>query len=330
MDDNAAQLCRERIHSLGLRMVRMKERQGPFAARIYEVFAKKSGSGKTERLMYKLAPKDRSGEFDLIGKLGDELSAWLPDIVHRFEDEPRALLMKYAGEPLLESHPISPAHPEQRLRLLSRIAGILSNLHLGTEGKIGAWVREGKLGAYAYSREWANRALSLAGSCRSLGQPVMEDAQYEELREKVNHFYRGYSEKAMRGPYVLTHGDPHWGNILQHGGIVTLIDWEWAQAASPMRDAAIMLQEEPDDQVMLQIADLHAEMLVRGGYGGDKEGLRADFDRMMADNTVMMLGWDLELYARGIRTWEETRAAAAKKRERFLYFWDRVSRREVR
>jgi hypothetical protein len=50
----------------------------------------------------------------------------------------------------------------------------------------------------------------------------------------------------------------------------------------------------------------------------------ADFDRMMVDNAIMTLGWDVELYRRGDLGSERLRETFERRFARIESFWNRV------
>jgi len=309
-------LCRERFRSIGREAVRIERRTGPFAAALFDVWTV-TEDGVDERYIYKIPPEERNGEFDVFGALGAELSPWLPEGIARFERAPKAIAMRYAGEPILTPEAVGAVPERERLAAYELVAERLAELHLYTAPMAERWVREGKAAPYAYSRAWADALLTQAEG--ALGRSALD-----ALREIANAFYEGYSAASMRGPAAFTHGDPHWGNALRLGGKITLIDWEWTNVAAPMRDLAILLQEEPDDAVLERVASSHARRLLSGGLPGTYEAVMADFDRMMVDNSIMTLGWDVALYRRGDIGLERLRDVSERRLARIEAFWIRV------
>ncbi|HZG74545.1 MAG TPA: hypothetical protein VEZ72_01690 [Paenibacillus sp.] len=93
-------LCRERFRSIGLEVARSERRRGPFAAALYDVWIA-SADGAETRYVYKVPPEERNGEFEVLGALGRELAPWLPEGIARFASPPKAIAMRYAGEPIL-------------------------------------------------------------------------------------------------------------------------------------------------------------------------------------------------------------------------------------
>jgi thiamine kinase-like enzyme len=321
MEDEIMQRCASRIESLGYRIIRSEKRQGPFAATLYDVF-----TSNGQHWIYKEPPPDRTGEVRLVSALGDELAAWLPSGIRCFEDRPAGLLMAYAGEPLWDPGSASSRSEAARRKALSAASEKLAGLHLLTEPLAEDWVRQGKAIPYAYSREWAEWSLSRISDAALPSAPLLVPKALEEMGLIIRKFYDGYRESGMRSPRVFTHGDPHWGNILVQGGRIALIDWEWCHASTPMRDIAILLLDEPDESVYEEIAASHIDRLLQGGYPGNRDGLRHDFDRMVVDNALMSLGWDVELYLRGERTEDDLRFTTNLKRDRIVRFWKRMPR----
>jgi thiamine kinase-like enzyme len=321
MELDVLQLCVTRVESLGYRNIRSVKRQGPFAAAIIDVY-----TDRGEHLIYKQPPADRKGELRLVVTLGHVLGAWLPPGIRCFEETPAALLMMHAGEPLFVSQTKAASNDTLRRQALTAVSEKLATLHLQTQSVVEEWVREGKAAPYAYSREWADWSLTRIGTIQLPGKALCQAGELEALQDLANRFYDGYHHRAMRGPRVFTHGDPHWGNILLREDEVAFIDWEWCNAATPMRDIAVLLLDEPDESLFENIANLHAERLLEGGYRGRKEDLRHDFERMLLDNALMSLGWDVDLYLRRELTEDELRSLMDLKCNRIHRFWKQVAR----
>jgi len=311
----AAETARERFRSMGLQVRELRNRKGPFAAMLFDVWASRPNEPEA-RYVYKLPPEDRTGEFELLGALGDELKPWLPDVLRRF-DHPRAILMRYAGEPLLPPEAPESAPAAERLAAYGLVADQLAELHARTAPAVDGWAREGRVPPYAYSRTWADDMLEAV-------RGLLDGGEVRRLAALADEFYGSYSESRMRGPRAFTHGDPHWGNALRLDGRLTLIDWEWCRASTPMRDIAILVQDEPDDDMLRHVAEEHAERLLRAGVGAGKVDFMHDFAVMMIDNSFMTLGWDAALRRRGDMTDARFRAVAARRIARIASFWKQV------
>ncbi|HZG87648.1 aminoglycoside phosphotransferase family protein [Paenibacillus sp.] len=313
--EEAAETARERFRSMDFRVRELRNRTGPFAATLFDVWASRPNEPEA-RYVYKLPPEDRRGEFELLAELGDELKPWLPDVLGRFDD-PRAIVMRYAGEPLLPPEAPERAPLAERRAAYGIVAERLAELHARTAPAVDGWAREGRVPSYAYSREWADEMLEAAGG-------LLDGGTVRRLAALADDFYAGYSESRMRGPRAFTHGDTHWGNALWLDGRLTLIDWEWCRASTPMRDIAILVQDEPDDDVLSHVAEEHAERLLRAGVGDAKADLMYDFAVMMIDNSFMTLGWDAALRRRGDVTERRFQEVAARRIARIASFWKQI------
>jgi|GEM_PF-2813957 len=324
------QKCKERLATLGYHIEEMNERKGPFAAMIAEITASRAGE-EAEKLIYKLPAANRSWEMELVFTLREELQPWLSYIIEVFPDEPAALLMKHTGEPYLLSDPLEPKDTDRRRDALKQVSAILSQLHLRTEQTAKQWGRTGRLRTYPYSREWADWSLQQSERLSATENSPYSRGEVDTLRDIAERFYSNYSDSSLLCPPVLTHGDTHWGNVLIREGVLTLIDWEWACVSTPMRDVAILLQEEPEDDIARAIVEHHIQLLMEGKYGASREALLHDFDAMMIDNALMMLGWEIELYFRGERSAVALKAAMTVLFRRILQHWNQyIDRRGYR
>lgn len=92
--------------------------------------------------------------------------------------------------------------------------------------RAGSWADVGPYGEPA----WKLIAEHASGLCRALG--VFDDL--------VN-------QQAASGATVLTHGEPHPGNLIRHNGSFLLIDWDTAGLALPERDLWSVLPDPDTD-----------------------------------------------------------------------------------
>lgn len=319
MVDSNVEICLKRLHSLGYAVSDAVVIQGPFAALLIRAEAG-TDAYPMETLLYKQPERERLGEVELMAALGQELSPWLSHIIAVFADPPHALLMRDAGEPLNRCQALQ-TDSLLRETVLAQISEQLAELHASTWEPIRTWLQEGKIKLYPYSRSWADWSLAQADRLRLTGVSWLTAETIQWLREFTDLFYRRYSDALLRSPIVLTHGDVHWGNVLYRENKLTFIDWEWSAAASPMRDIAVLLQDEPDEALVQRMAEDHAMRLLARGYPGKMEDLMHDFYWMLADNTLMMLGWEMELYFRKEMTEERLQAALFMKVNRIKRMW---------
>jgi spectinomycin phosphotransferase len=103
---------------------------------------------------------------------------------------------------------------------------------------------------------------------------------------------------AGRGPAVITHGEPHPGNIMRSGGRLLLIDWDTAGLALPERD--LWLAAGDDARAAGRYAELTGHRvsgaamdLYRLRWGLDDMGLSVrDFRAPHQQNEDTELMWD--------------------------------------
>jgi spectinomycin phosphotransferase len=111
------------------------------------------------------------------------------------------------------------------------------------------------------------------------GGPYSEPAR-QLLARHANRLGRalarfdGLVRAAGSGPAVITHGEPHPGNIMLNGGRLLLIDWDTAGLALPERDLWLAAGDDP------RAADCYAELTGRrlSGAAMDLYRLRWSLD----------------------------------------------------
>jgi hypothetical protein len=310
--EGAMAICERRVRELGYEVMRCTEKHGAFAARIFEVRSI-GADGAEAKLIYKEPPADRRNEAALFRSLGGELSAWAPRIAGSFIEEPAALITYDAGEPVLQVFRSSSI--ERKEQLLRAIVRRLAALHAATASSAGEWVRLGLLQPYPFSSVWAKNAADWLFRLEQYGFPFETRSLYEDVCAVAETFYPYYAS-SLRCPPVLTHGDPHMGNITDNGKRLTFIDWEWANAASPVRDVAILLQDVEDDSLARYCWETYAAALAEFGYERPRSELENDLYRMLLDNTIMMIAWDVELYFMGEKREAELVRSLEVKRRR--------------
>ncbi|WP_274362360.1 phosphotransferase [Paenibacillus thermotolerans] len=314
--------CAARLRMLGMDGFAISVLRGPFAADVLTV-APDGGAGPA-RLIYKQPAEGRRNEIPLLKRLGDFLKPWGPVTVAMFEDEPQAMLTEYAGEPVMESYLAS--QPEGRRLWLRRIVCRLAALHAASSPHVSRWVSEGFVEPYPFSMEWpaltSERLLALEKS----GVPYDIGGLRRDVLFMSESFYPLY-KKSLRCPPALTHGDPHMRNIVGDENRFVFIDWEWANAATPPRDIAILLQDVRDDALAEDALLVYTDELLAQGYPAGRADVLHDFELALIDNTIMMLAWDAELYFKGETTAEELCVTLGMKRRRLQTAWARASGR---
>jgi hypothetical protein len=310
--DGAMELCKRRVRELGYEVMRCMEKHGSFAARIFEVQALEA-DGVAAKLIYKLPPEDRRNEAALFRSLGGELAEWAPRIAGSFIEEPSALITYDAGEPVLQHFRSS--SNEKKKQLLRAIVRRLAALHAATASSAEEWVRLGLLQPYPFSTAWAENAAERLILLEQRGFPFETRSLVEDVCAVAETFYPHYAS-SLRCPTVVTHGDLHMGNITDNGERLTFIDWEWANAATPVRDVAILLQDVEDDSLARYCWETYAAALAESGYEQPRSELENDLYRMLLDNTIMMIAWDVELYFMGEKREAELVRSLEVKRRR--------------
>ena len=198
----------------------------------------------------------------------------------------------------------------QRERLA--LTGMLARLHGAT----------GVLGDAAPVRELMPASLpGLLAALDDLGRPWAGGPYSEPAREFLARRAAGIAaavarfgalarEAAASGPLVITHGEPHPGNVLRSGGELLLIDWDTVGVALPERDLwhvagpgsqEIAMYRELTGRVVSdaalaayrlrwQLDDLGLTMaLFRGPHAGDANTavMWADLPRLAGDITQL-------------------------------------------
>lgn len=314
MNERSQFICEHRLTKLGYKIRNLERRTGPFSATIYLIDAL-TISGQQVRMIYKQSPSELTTEYHLLTKLGQSLERWGPKLIASFEDEPRAFLIPYYETAPLRSRPdLYPIDQLRRHQILEEIAQPLRELHQQCSNLIHPWESSGVITSYRYLRDWADDFLDSYHH-----QPIIS-----QLSPIADAFYAQYGASSMRCPSTLTHGDLHWGNILMNENRFIFIDWEWAQAATPMRDVAILLQEEPDDDFIDYFAYQYAQNLKESDYNAQVNDLMHDFYQMMVDNTFMMASWECNLYRLGETSLDELELRVERQNKLIHKYWNKI------
>ena len=68
-----------------------------------------------------------------------------------------------------------------------------------------------------------------------------------QVRHRLETLDRWASEVAAVGETVITHGEPHPGNVIRVGGQIMLVDWDTVGLARPERDLWMLASESGDE-----------------------------------------------------------------------------------
>ncbi|WP_199614348.1 phosphotransferase family protein [Paenibacillus alkalitolerans] len=313
-------ICKNRLLELGIVPVHAQQKKGPFAAAIIEIEAvRPDGSGS--RYVYKEPPADRKFEIELFQALGGNISEWAPKVIACFTDDPKALLTEYAGEPVLNQYRTS--EREEQKRWLRKIVRRLARLHAATAPHASGWLKSGVLQPYPFSMQWPEWAGNQLLRLHERRFPLDTVAFHKETMAIAESFYPYYAP-SLRCPLVLTHGDMHLGNIVVDERRLTFIDWEWSNAATPVRDIAILVQDVEDDELADYALRMYIEELLSHGYESGAGDLMHDYYRSLLDNTIMMAAWDIELFFMGEKSEQELARSLTVKRMRIKSSWERI------
>ncbi|UOQ93122.1 aminoglycoside phosphotransferase family protein [Halobacillus shinanisalinarum] len=242
------------------------------------------------KLIYKRFAADRSNEVDIYTKLLPHFESFF-QIIKVWNSNPAAILMDDLGAPLKED--FDERSSENKRDLVTKVLDKLSDLHTISNLDLTAL----NLPKHTLSTEWLDWCCSQLDRLCALRLGWTE-AGWIETVEKAYELLEVYDYE-VKGPLVLTHGDPHLENTFEHNGSIFLIDWEWAALGSPLRDLTILLQDVYDSDLIHFFKELYRELLLEKGLFIDKERYRKDFNYLYIDHTAMMLAWEIEKYILG-------------------------------
>ncbi|MDA8119497.1 MAG: aminoglycoside phosphotransferase family protein [Gammaproteobacteria bacterium] len=251
-------------------------------------------------LIYKHCVPSRSGEIPILQALSAELADFMPDILTVLDSQSeRGVLMNNGGSTLKSILADSP-EPASEI-VLTQFAQFLATLHLSCAKKAKVWNERHALPSYPFdsSRVYANDALKrLSWLANQHIVDGFEQAQVEALHRQAESFYPSF-ESRVSGVSTLTHGDPHLDNVLLRNHVFHLIDWEFACLATPERDLAIFLQDVLDEKLYQTAYTAYISAMMRGGWSMLSRESKASYLSWLFDNTLMMLGWEIEKLSNG-------------------------------
>ncbi|WP_025028272.1 aminoglycoside phosphotransferase family protein [Caldalkalibacillus mannanilyticus] len=279
-----------KIKDLDLDVDSVEELKGSFASKIYRIRAQNKDKQPLS-LIYKIFQEGRDQEVEIYQKLSQHLEKWMPPVHAMFLEEPRSILIEDMGASLkAEKHSEQVEYYNVQLVLKA-----LADLHSSSRVKVEKWMTEGLITPYPYSAEWAVWTIEQMKRLNESDSMFQVDKWLMPLTEKIEQFYPQYPS-AILAPLTVTHGDPHLDNLFVHQGQAIFIDWEWVHVASPVRDISILLQDFDEEAIRQNIIDEYYDLLMESGYPLKKEQYHHDLKWTLFDNTLMMLGWDIELY----------------------------------
>ena|GEM_PF-3491065 len=293
------------FQELNMEIVMLNEVKGDFASNIYRGIAK-NNQGKERSFIYKQFQKGREQEIEVYQKLSNLLKDWMPHVYGISTEEPSGILVKDLGISVKKKLLQRPLNDQ--MDCFRKILDTLADLHTTFHQEGQKLIEKKALTLYPYSSEWAywsiqqlERLLQFRSS-----SPFLNDlqARLPAIKEMVHQFYDSFANQ-IRLPLTVTHGDPHLDNIFIQKDQVLFIDWEWIHLASPVRDLTILFQDIYDHQVQSELSDYYYKKLAKLGYPLNLEDYENDQRLCLLDNTIMMIGWDVELYFMEKRSMQE-------------------------
>ncbi len=271
------------------------EISGGFAARIYRLHVQ--AKDHDAHIIYKQVAKDRSGELSLIPDVMDLLSDLAPHVYGVVaQDNETGILLEYLGDTLKST--IEHLNARKRLTTIKQATIFLASLHKEQEHNTDRLIHGGVTPSYPVSSaiEWANRAITELSWARQHGfSREITERSVIDCKAMLDAFYPQYP--AFLQPRVtLTHGDPHFDNMMITKNGFRLIDWEAACITAPQRDVAVFLQDVLDERLFQTVLDVYCQSMAQEGWDVENRTFARTFQAFLFDNTLMMLGWEIHKF----------------------------------
>ncbi len=268
---------------------------GGFAAVIYRIHVQVQDQDR--HVIYKQVTKDRSGELSLIPDVMDLLSNQAPHVygVVKEQDE-TGILMQYVGDTLKST--IKYFDANQRTTVVKQAALFLASLHTKQEHHVKSLIQAGVTPYYPVESAlaWANKAITELSWAQQYGfSREITERSLKDCKIMLDTFYPQYPT-FLQSHVTLTHGDPHFDNIVVTKNSFRLIDWEGACITAPQRDIAIFLQDVLDEQLFKTVYDVYRQSMEKEGWNVENKTFTRTFQAFLFDNTLMMLGWEIHKF----------------------------------
>lgn len=286
----------------GYQVNRVKRLIGGYAATLYRLSVS-ARDAKTCSLIYKHLTADRRQELTLYDQVLYGRSDLIPRVLACFREADSAGILMVDEGPTLKAwcQTLSRA---PRQRKLEDAVRWLADLHIRCEAWLPELVGRGLQSTYPVSSAvtWAGYAIvALQGLSADETCDFVSEAQVQEIVRMSDWFYERYPHW-LAGRTTLTHGDAHHGNIVCTENAFLLIDWEATCVAVPQRDLAIFLQDVLDATVHEAVKRAYFEHLRAAGWETTSHAFAQSFEAVFFDNTLMMLGWEIQQYHKGYLT----------------------------
>lgn len=278
---------------------------GGYAADLYELTIQTELNERIEAV-YKSFAAGRNQELYLYKEILPCLAdSYAPIEIGRIESNQEQGILLMNGGTVLKSF-LSAQPPEARGRTVVKAAEFLADMHIANEQRAETMMAEGRLQAYPVdsSMQWGADAIAAVDWLVQRGLASVQSPHLEKLQYIIDWFYPKL-ETYMQGRSTITHGDPHFFNILVNEGRFVLIDWEFICVTVPQRDMAIFLQDILDPTLNQSAKTAYYEALAKAGWPVDVPSFEATFQACFLDNTLMMLGWEVHKFREGHLTEQE-------------------------
>ncbi len=277
----------------------VKQINGGFAASIYHM--QLVDGNHTRDVIYKHFAKGREAEAFLLPALTPLIASISPKIYALIHDEQHAdktigVLMDDLGDSLkskLHTLPLA-----QQKALLRQAMLFLADFSHASIPLLSTLQQNGVPDGYAFASSSAWCMLSLE-NCRTFLNDNQTMALHRDQVEALCAFYPTFEKNYptwLTGTQVLTHGDPHLDNWFYQDHKFYLIDWEAASITTSSRDLAIVLQDLLDPTLFKIAFTTYQKRWKELGHDTESDEYRLAFVASFFDNTLMMLGWEIQKY----------------------------------
>lgn len=255
-----------------------------------------SPTGTLACFVYKRCAPDRDHEIAWLRAMQPYVQDYAAHLYRLVEtNEERGLLLQDYGESLAAKQD-DPAH----LHILMDAAVWLAGMHIHFASPARRTWPQGTVSTYPVddARAWSQASLSALQWCLHHGVAGVSAQDIATLQSRTAQFYGDFAA-LLCSPITLTHGDPHLDNLVQSGSDFRLIDWEFAAMAPPQRDISILLQDLTQENQRTAVLQAYTKHLFAADWPFDYEEFMRVYNACAFENTLLMLGWDIEKHQNG-------------------------------
>ncbi|MFD2442659.1 phosphotransferase family protein [Bacillus sp. CGMCC 1.16607] len=283
-------LIENRFYEYNWTLIHKEELEGIHAGNIARMTIKDENN-KVKKIIYKEFANSRKNEMDVYAKLLPTIKSMVP-IIQVVSSAPEAVIMDDLGESIKEN--FKDLSKSKKYSLLEMILHKLLFLH----NEVNKCLPHVDLPTHKVTSEWYKWA------CSQLNELKLQNLEWynNSWIDIVNQSFKMINAKnyKIKGPLVLTHGDPHLENIFLKDSSILFIDWEWAAIASPLRDITILLQDIYDVETIEFVKNTYFQLALDAGLFTEDIIFKEDFNYLYFDHTLMMLAWEIEKYFKGL------------------------------